>query len=72
MRAARIVAVLLIVAGILALVYHGITYTTREQVLKIGPLEATAERKKTIPLPPIIGGLMLAGGIVILVVGMRK
>ncbi len=72
MRAARIVAVLLIIAGILALVYHGITYTTREQVLKIGPLEATAERKKTIPLPPIIGGLMVAGGIVILVVGMRK
>ena len=72
MRTARIVAVFLIIVGILALVYQGITYTTRERVLKIGPLEATAEKEKTIPLPPIIGGLMIAGGIVIWVVSMRK
>ena len=72
MRTARIVAVFLIIVGVLALVYQGITYTTREQVLKIGPLEATAEKEKTIPLPPIIGGLMIAGGIVILVVSTRK
>jgi len=72
MRTARIVAVFLIIVGILALVYQGITYTTRERVLKIGPLEATAEKEKTIPLPPIIGGLMIAGGIVMLVVNLRK
>ena len=72
MRTARIVAVFLIIVGILALVYQGITYTTRERVLKIGPLEATAEKEKTIPLPPIIGGLMIAGGIVMWVVSMRK
>ena len=72
MRTARIVAVFLIIVGVLALVYQGITYTTRERVLKIGPLEATAEKEKTIPLPPIIGGLMIAGGIVILVVSTRK
>ena len=72
MRTARIVAVFLIIVGILALVYQGITYTTRERVLKIGPLEATAKKEKTIPLPPIIGGLMIAGGIVTWVVSMRK
>ena len=72
MRTARIVAVFLIIVGVLALVYQGITYTTRERVLKIGPLEATAEKEKTIPLPPIIGGLMIAGGIVMLVVNLRK
>ena len=72
MRTVRIVGALLVAVGILALVYQGITYTTRERVLKIGPLEATAEKEKTIPLPPIIGGLMIAGGIVIWVVSMRK
>ena len=72
MKTIRIVAVLLIIVGIVAFVYQGITYTTRERVLKIGPLEATAEKEKTIPLPPIIGGLMIAGGIVIWVVSMRK
>ena len=72
MKTARIVAVLLVIAGVVALVYQGITYTTREKILKIGPLEATAERERTIPLPPIIGGLMIAGGIVIWVVSMRK
>ena len=72
MRTARTVAVFLIIVGVLALVYQGITYTTRERVLKIGPLEATAEKEKTIPLPPIIGGLMIAGGIVMLVVNLRK
>jgi len=66
------VAVFLIIVGIIALVYQGITYTTRERVLKIGPLEATAEKEKTIPLPPIIGGLMIAGGICMLVVNLRK
>ena len=72
MRTVRIVGVLLVAVGILALVYQGITDTTRERVLKIGPLEATAKKEKTIPLPPIIGGLMIAGGIVIWVVSTRK
>ena len=72
MKTTRMVAVFLIIVGIIALVYQGITYTTRERVLKIGPLEATAEKEKTIPLPPIIGGLMIAGGIVMLVVNLRK
>jgi len=66
------IGIVLIIFGIIALVYHGITYTTHEKVLKIGPLEATQEVKKTIPLPPILGGAALAGGIVLLFVGSRK
>jgi uncharacterized membrane protein HdeD (DUF308 family) len=67
-----IVGVLLIVLGVLALAYQGITYTSREKVLDIGPVEATAEREKTLPLPPILGIAAVAGGVALLVVGGRK
>jgi hypothetical protein len=66
MSAARVIGIVLIVAGVLALAYQGITYTTREKVLDVGPIEATAEDRETIPLPPIIGVAALAGGIVLL------
>jgi hypothetical protein len=72
MRPIAIVGLLLIVLGVLALAYQGITYTSREKVLDIGPLEATAEREKTVPLPPILGVAAVAGGVALLVVGGRK
>ena len=72
MRPMIIIAIILIVLGIAALAYQGITYTTREKVVDIGPIQMTAEKSKTIPLPPILGALALAGGIVLLVVGYRK
>jgi hypothetical protein len=62
----------LIALGLIALVYQGITYTTREKVVDIGPLKITAQKEKTIPLPPILGGLALAGGIALVVVAARK
>ena len=68
----KIIGVVLIVIGVIALAYGGITYTKREKVLDIGPIEATAERRETIPLPPVLGGLALAAGIVLLVVGSRR
>jgi hypothetical protein len=68
----KIIGIVLIVIGIIGLVYGGITYTTKEKVLDIGPIEATAERQKTIPLPPILGGLALAGGVALLIVGSRR
>jgi hypothetical protein len=68
----KIVGMVMIVIGIIALAYGGITYTTREKVLDIGPIEATAERQKTIPLPPLLGGLALAGGVALLIVGSRR
>jgi hypothetical protein len=68
----KIIAILLIVFGAISLAYGGITYTRREKVLDIGPIEATAERHRTIPLPPILGGVALAAGIGLLVVGGKK
>src|SRR5438132_160197 len=56
MRPAGIIGIVLIVAGVLALAYQGIRYTTRETVVDLGPIHATAEREKTIPLPPSAAG----------------
>ena len=67
-----IVGVVLIVLGVAALVYQGITYTSRETVIDIGPVHATADREKTLPLPPVLGLAAVAGGVALLVVGMRK
>jgi hypothetical protein len=67
-----IIAIVLIAIGVVSLAYEGITYTTREKVLEVGPIKATAEKEKTIPLPPILGGLALAGGVVLLVVRARR
>jgi hypothetical protein len=68
----RIIAVLLIVIGLVALATGGFTYTRREKVLDVGPIEATAEKRDRIPLPPLLGGAALAGGIVLLVASSRK
>ena len=70
--AVRIVAIALIVLGIIALVYGGITYTKREKIIDIGPIEATAQTRETIPLPPLFGALAIVGGIALFVVAGRK
>ena len=72
MKPASIVGVLLVVFGLLALIYQGFTYTKRETVVDIGPVHATADRQKTVPLPPLVGGLALVGGVVLLVAGARR
>ena len=72
MKPAGIVGIILIIIGILALVYGGFTYTKREKVMDIGPIQATAEKQKTIPFPPVLGGICLVGGIVLVIVGSRK
>lgn len=68
----KIVGIVLIVVGLISLAYGGITYTSREKVLDIGPIEATAERQKTLPMPPILGGVALVAGIGLLVMGSKK
>jgi len=60
------IAILLIVLGAIALAYQGITYTTREKVIDLGPLKASVDKEHTIPLPPILGALAIAGGAIIL------
>jgi uncharacterized membrane protein len=69
---AMLIGIVLIALGLIALVYQGFTYTTREKVVDLGPLKITAQKEKTIPLPPILGGLALAGGIVLVVTATRK
>jgi uncharacterized membrane protein HdeD (DUF308 family) len=72
MKPAAILGLLLIVVGLAALAYQGFTYTSRERVLDIGPIHATADREKTVPLPPVLGIVAVAGGIALVVVGVRN
>ena len=67
-----VVGIVLILLGIVAFAYQGIPYTSRETVIDIGPIHATADRQKTIPLSPLLGGLALVGGIVLVVVGAKQ
>jgi hypothetical protein len=66
MKGTSLAGLALIALGVIALVYQGITYTTHKKVVDIGPIEATKEEHKTIPLPPILGVIALAGGIFII------
>jgi len=66
MKGTVLVGLALIALGVIALAYQGINYTTHKKVVDIGPIEATKEEHKTIPLPPILGVAALAGGILIL------
>ena len=72
MKPIGIAGIVLIIAGVLALAYQGIRYTTRETVVDLGPIHATTEREKTIPLPPIIGIAAVAGGVALLIAGGRR
>jgi hypothetical protein len=72
MKPYTLIGIILIVVGILAFAYQGITFTTREKVVDLGPLHMTAEKTRTLPLLPIVGGISLVGGIVLLVVGKKK
>jgi uncharacterized membrane protein len=67
-----IIGIVLIILGIVAFTYQGITYTSREKIIDIGPFQATADTQKTIPLSPLLGGLALVGGIVLVVVGAKR
>jgi hypothetical protein len=68
----RTIGIILIVLGIVAFVFQGISYTTKEKVLDIGPLKVTREERNTIPLPPVLGALALLGGIGLVALGGRK
>jgi hypothetical protein len=72
MKPLMIVGILLVILGIVALSYQRITYTTEEKIAEIGPLKATAEREKSIPLPPVLGGLALVAGAVMVAAAYRR
>ena len=72
MKPAVIVRVILIILGAVALAYQGITYTSQEKVVDLGPLKVEAKKEKTIPLPPLLGALLLVGGVVLVAVSVRR
>lgn len=67
-----LMGIALIVLGILALAYQGFTYTTAKKAVDLGPLQVTKEEHHTVPLPPILGGLAMVGGILLLVTNREK
>jgi len=72
MKTYTVLAVILIALGIVVFAYQGISYTTREKVVDLGPIQMTAEKTRTLPLPPVVGGICLVGGIVLLVLGRKN
>jgi hypothetical protein len=72
MKPIAILGVVLIVVGLAALAYQGISYTRRETLLDLGPLHATAERQRTVPLPPVVGIVGVLAGVALIVTGVRK
>lgn len=72
MKPLALLGVALIVLGLTALAYQGFTYTSRETVIDIGPLRATAERQRTVPLPPVFGIAAIAGGVALVFAGSRR
>lgn len=71
MKPAAMSGVVLIVLGLAALAYQGFTYTSRETVIDIGPIKATADRQKTVPIPPIAGVVAVVAGVALVVAGKR-
>ena len=72
MKTIAIVGIVLIALGLGALAYQGITYTSRETIVDVGPIHATAERQRRLPLSPVLGVVAVGGGVVLLIAGMRK
>lgn len=63
---------ILIVIGLVGLIWGGISYTREEKILDLGPIEATAERRERIPIGPVVGGVALVAGIVLLATGRKR
>jgi UDP-N-acetylmuramyl pentapeptide phosphotransferase/UDP-N-acetylglucosamine-1-phosphate transferase len=72
MTGARIAGIVLIVVGLIGLVWGGISWTDEKTIVDIGPIEARAREQKTIPITPVVGGIALVAGIVLLVVPARR
>ena len=72
MRPIAILGIVLIVFGIFVLAAEGISYTKTEKVIDVGPIQATAQRHKTIPIPPLAGGAALAAGVVLVIAGAKR
>ena len=72
MNALTIVGIVLLIIGVVALAYQGISYTTTEKVVDLGPLKVEAKKERTIPLPPVLGGVAVAAGVILMIAGARR
>jgi hypothetical protein len=72
MKSSTVLGIILIVLGVISFAYQGIHYTTHKKVVDLGPVHATKEEHHTIPLPPILGGLALVGGVILMVAGAKS
>ncbi|HSP87971.1 MAG TPA: hypothetical protein VLN45_07540 [Ignavibacteriaceae bacterium] len=72
MKASTIIGIILIIGGILGFIFKSVSYTEKEQIVDLGPVEIQSEDKETIPIPEILSGLAVVGGIVLVAVGSRK
>ncbi|MGH7525232.1 MAG: DUF3185 domain-containing protein [Gemmatimonadales bacterium] len=72
MKPGAIVGVLLIVLGVIGLALGGFSFTRKEKVVDLGPIEATADKKESVAVPPILGALAIVGGVVLLAASARR
>jgi len=72
MKTAYVAGIILIILGVVGLAYGGIHYTKRQRVFDAGPIHATRDKRETFPIPPVLGGIALAGGIVLVIVGAKQ
>jgi drug/metabolite transporter (DMT)-like permease len=72
MRPGAVVGTLLILAGVIMLAVGGFSFTSRERVADVGPIEVTAERERSVPVSPLLAGLAIAGGVLLLVASRRR
>ena len=72
MKSAKVLGLVLIVLGILSFAYEGITFTTQKKIVDVGPIHASKDEKHTVPIPPILGGLLLVGGVILVLSDSRS
>ena len=72
MKPGTIIGIILVVIGVTGFALGGFSFTKKEKVVDLGPIEATADDKKTVPIPPLLAGLALAGGVVLVIASARK
>jgi drug/metabolite transporter (DMT)-like permease len=71
-KPSTIVGIVLIVVGVIGLAMGGFSFTRKEKVIDLGPIEATADKKESVPIPPVLGAVALISGVVLIAVGSRR
>jgi uncharacterized membrane protein YidH (DUF202 family) len=72
MKPGTIIGIILIVIGVAGFALGGFSFTRKEKVLDVGPVEATADDKKTVPISPVVAGIALVSGVVLVAASARK